>query len=853
MKRSFPKHRQDNAAGTAAGGAEELSRAADGLLVRIQTLTRVVESLPMVVYVIGEKDDTPRYVNDFLGTLLRLADTDDRASHSLWLEHLHPDDRERVLAERAACRASGAPFAADYRLTADDGGVIWVSDHAREMDAEDTGARVRVGVLKDITLRREADLALRQSLGLNAALLATVPDFVAYLDPDLRVRHLSVSLAEALGSTVAEAVGVPFSALLADVDVPLAAWIERCRDGALQRHDVWLALPAAGQRCLDVRLIPYEVRGALDGILFLGRDVTDAVLQRAALEEREAQVRNIAANVPGAIFRYIERPDGQSRMRYMSEGCSGIWEVEVADVEQDAAVLWDMVLPEDRPAMRESVQRSARELTDWEHQWRVRTPSGRLKWLHGRGKPQRGSDGATIWDSVVLDESARKRAELELDRLAHQDHLTLLPNRLAFQRRLADALARNAERRGLVALLFIDVDNFKQVNDSFGHSAGDRLLVELARVLLGCIPPEQTLARISGDELGVITERAQDQQGVAALARSLLAAVEQWRFHVEEQEIAVSISIGISLAPLDAQDAETMLQTADTAMYRAKQLGRNRYQFYDPSFTEAVQQRIAFENGLRRALQEDGLVLHYQPQVAVTDGRILGVEALLRWRHPEQGILRPVAFLSIAEGAGIMGPIGEWVLAQAFATFADWKRAGIAPARLALNVSAKQVADADFPRLVQTMLRRFALAPTEVELELSEDLLVEEGGESLRVLQALAGLGLGMAIDDFGTGRSSLAYLRRLPLTRIKIDPSFIAALPDADAAAIVRSIVSLAGSLGLEVIAEGVETRGQAEFLLANGCPAVQGFYFTEPKSAGEVMPLLAAGRIEPAVVATG
>jgi EAL domain-containing protein (putative c-di-GMP-specific phosphodiesterase class I) len=240
-------------------------------------------------------------------------------------------------------------------------------------------------------------------------------------------------------------------------------------------------------------------------------------------------------------------------------------------------------------------------------------------------------------------------------------------------------------------------------------------------------------------------------------------------------------------------------------------------------------------------------VLHYQPQVSVADGRILGVEALLRWRHPQRGILLPVEFLSIAEGAGIMGPIGEWVLAQAFDTFARWKQGGIAPQRLALNVSAKQVADVDFPRLAETMLRRFGLAPTEVELELSEDLLVEEGGESLQVLEALARLQLSMAIDDFGTGRSSLAYLRRLPVTRIKIDPSFIAALPDADAAAIVRSIVSLAGSLGLEVIAEGVETSGQADFLVANGCPAVQGFYFAEPVPEAAIAPLLEAGHVQP------
>lgn len=716
MKTSFTKRPQDNPGHGPEGAVPALpGAAADGLLVRIQTLSRVVESLPAVVYVADPEDATPRYVNDYMRTLLRLPGGDERPSHTLWREHLHPEDREAILVGRRQARAAGEPFYAEYRLRGGDDTVIWVSDHAREMQVAETGAPVCVGVLKDITERKEADLALKRSLALNEAVLATIPDLLAYLDPGLRVRHASTSLFAALGLEAAAVIGRPLAELLMIEEGTvepgaLAHWLARCRDGATLRRQVAVTPPAQGRRWLDLHLVPQRDRDdAVLGVVVVGRDVTD------------------------------------------------------------------------------------------------------------------------------------------LERLAYHDPLTGLPNRLACQKRLAAALERNAAHRGLVALLFIDLDNFKQVNDSFGHGAGDRLLVELAAVLARQVPAEQTFGRISGDEFVVITERAQDQQGVAALARSLLAAVEQWRFRVDEQEIAVSVSIGISLAPLDAQDAEAMLQTADTAMYRAKQRGRNRYQFYDPSFTEAVQQRIAFENGLRRALDEGGLVLHYQPQVSLPDGRILGIEALLRWRHPQRGILLPVEFLTIAEGAGIIGPIGEWVLAEAFATFAGWKRAGIAPPRLTLNVSAKQVADPDFPRLAQTMLRRFALAPAEVELELSEDLLVEEGGESLRVLQSLAGLGLGMAIDDFGTGRSSLAYLRRLPLTRIKIDPSFIAALPDADAAAIVRSILGLAGSLGLAVIAEGVETRAQADFLVTAGCLAVQGFYFAEPKPGPELEPLLVAGRIEP------
>jgi diguanylate cyclase (GGDEF)-like protein/PAS domain S-box-containing protein len=721
MKRSFTKQHQDTPSAAADADAAAMSGlAGDGTLVRIQTLSRVVECLPVVVYLIEPASEIPRYVNDFMRTLLRLPDGDDRPSDTLWHEHLHPDDRQPVLRERARSRAAGEPLYTEYRLCGGDGSVIWVSDHAREMQAAETGVRVRLGVLKDITERKQMDLALRRSRVLNETLLATVPDLLAHLDTELRVQHASASFLAALGAGAAEVIGQPLQDLLVPEDAPLADALACCRDGESLRREIWVSLPVLGRRCLDLRLVPRrdgDAEGVVSGIVAIGHDLT-----------------------------------------------------------------------------------------------------------------------------------ARRQAELELERLAHHDRLTGLPNRLACHQRLTEALSRNAQRPGLVALLLIDLDNFKQVNDAFGHGAGDRLLVELSALLGRYVPAQQTLARLGGDELAVITERAQDQQGVAALARSLLAAVEQWRFRVDEQELAVSLSIGISLAPLDARDAETMLQTADTAMYRAKQQGRNRYQFYDPSFTETVRQRIAFENGLRKALDEDGLVLHYQPQVSLDDGRILGVEALLRWHHPDRGILMPVEFLSIAEGAGIIGPIGEWVLAASFDVFARWKRAGIAPARLSLNVSAKQVADVDFPRLAQTMLRRFALAPSEVELELSEDLLVEEGGESLRVLEALAGLGLTMAIDDFGTGRSSLAYLRRLPVTRIKIDPSFIASLPDADAAAIVRSIVALARSLGLAVIAEGVETRGQADFLAANGCPAVQGYYFSEPMTPEALEPLLAVGRMEPA-----
>lgn len=708
-----PDNTRDHVANQAAS--------ADNLLVRMQLLSRVVEYLPMVVYLVGPAPDAePRYINDHIAVLLRLPARDGRQSYRLWQEHLHPEDRDEVLLHIAASRAGGTPFFAEYRMLSADGATLWVSDHARVVQSAETGESVRVGVIKEITERKMLDLELRRSVELNDAILGSVPDMIAYLDRDLRVQRASASCARAHRVAAEDLQGRTLDEFYdADAVGAIRRLLGRCLAGESQRSELWTMLPALGRRCIEMHLAPHrDAAGQVSGVVVIGRDVTDSVRVRQAL-----------------------------------------------------------------------------------------------------------------------------------DRMAHEDHLTRLPNRAAFTHRLRQTLARDHadvdSPPTSVALLFIDIDNFKQVNDSFGHSAGDRLLVELSALLAGVIAPEFVFARISGDEFAVLIEQARDQQEVAALAEALLATAAGWRFIVDDQAFTVTLSIGISLAPRDADDAESMLRAADTAMYKAKLYGRNRYQFYDLAFTDEVQQRIAFENGLRDALDNDGLVLEYQPQVAIADGGIVGVEALLRWRHPQRGMLRPVEFLTIAEGSGSIGAIGQWVMQESFSAFRDWKRAGIAPPRLALNVSAKQVADRDFPRQVEVMLSRFDMTPAEVELELSEDLLVTEGGDSQQVLEALARLGISMAIDDFGTGRSSLVYLRRLPLTRVKIDPSFVADLPDPDAAAIVRGIVSLAGSLRLEVIAEGVETVAQAHFLAANGCASAQGYLYSAALRPDALTRVLAVGRL--------
>jgi diguanylate cyclase (GGDEF)-like protein/PAS domain S-box-containing protein len=814
------------------------------LTVEMQSLGPLAEHLPLVVYVCdGGDETTPRFVNDQLRRLLGIADEDLRAADVLWYAHLHPEDREPVLADIAASRAVGAPFYREYRLLRADDAEIWVSDHARALPVAGAAAVVYVGVIKDITERKQMHLALWRSLELNDAILGTIPDLVVYLDRNLIIRRVSESCGDAYGLHPRQMEGRPLQDICdQETAQQIRPLLQRCIDGERVRAELWMELAAPGRRCMDLLAAPHrDADGNVDGIVYIGRDVTGAVHARKALDEGEQRFRNLTKNIPGVILRYLTLTNGRSRVLYVSDACRDLWEVDAALLMQDVALLWSMVVPDDVEALRGSLERSARDLCDWEHAWRIRTPSGRNKWLQGRGKPRAVANGGVVWDSVIMDVTARKSAEEALDNMAHKDHLTGLPNRLSLHKRLREALERNRARDGMLALLFIDLDNFKQVNDSFGHSAGDRLLSELTAALGAVVPPAQTFARISGDEFAVVFESLRDRQQAEALASALLDAAQASRFFADGQEISLTLSIGIALAPVDADDTETMLQMADTAMYRAKSQGRNRLVFYDKTFTDEVQQRIAFESGLRKALAEDGLVLHYQPQIDIATGEVLAVEALLRWRHPERGILMPVDFLEIAEGSGIMGAIGEWVLAEAFATYRGWLNEGKAPARLALNVSAKQVADRQFPGQVKVLLDAFALPSEKIELELSEDLLVDEGGDSQSVLEELARMGVSMAIDDFGTGRSSLAYLRRLPLRRIKIDRSFIADLPDPDAAAIVRGIIMLARSLRLDVIAEGVETYAQARFLAANGCPAGQGYLYAEPQSEERIALILA------------
>ena len=426
-------------------------------------------------------------------------------------------------------------------------------------------------------------------------------------------------------------------------------------------------------------------------------------------------------------------------------------------------------------------------------------------------------------------------------RLAYYDGLTGLPNRWLFSDRLERVLTQAKRNRGQAALLYIDLDNFKHVNDSLGHQAGDDLLKSVARRLQACVRESDTLARLGGDEFAQILPSMQSTLESATDVAQKLQKEMLESLRVGENELLTTLSIGIALYPEDGEDVQSLLQHADAAMYRAKREGRNRYRSYTKTLSADVERRLSLEQELRTAIRDEALVLVYQPQVDPVAGRLLGVEALVRWQREGLEPVGPNEFILMAESTGLIEPLDEWVLLNACIQAQTWRNQDLQAGRMAVNLSVHQLARDDLERVIVETLSASGLAPEGLELEVTESFLLDDYQQARANLVALHDLGVSIALDDFGTGYSSLAYLKQLPVQRLKIDRSFIRDIPlDEDDVAITTSIIAMAGHLRLEVIAEGVEIAAQRDFLLNHGCPAMQGYLFSHPLPAAEVATMM-------------
>ncbi|MBA3025357.1 MAG: EAL domain-containing protein [Sulfurimonas sp.] len=457
-----------------------------------------------------------------------------------------------------------------------------------------------------------------------------------------------------------------------------------------------------------------------------------------------------------------------------------------------------------------------------------------------------GADAYVIFDiDITQTIEAERKLQEQSQQLQHQaqhDTLTDLPNRTLFKDRLSQAIISSKRNEKTFALLFIDLDQFKKINDSLGHHIGDEVLIEASKRLKENLREEDTLARLGGDEFTIILKDIKNIQDVSNISQKIVQAIKE-PMKIHGHTLYVSSSIGISLYPQDSLNAHDLIKYADTAMYKAKDEGRDNFQFYSPDMTALAFERVVMENSLRIALKEDQFVVYFQPQYNAQTNTIVGMEALVRWQHPALGLVPPGKFIPIAEESGLIVEIDQIVMKKAMQQFSSWYKDGLNPGTLSLNLAMKQLSEKYFIQMLLETMHTLDFLPQWLELEVTEGQVMNNPDASIEKLKVISDLGIELAIDDFGTGYSSLAYLKKLPLNKLKIDRSFIKDLPqDDEDAAITKAIIALGKSLNLTLIAEGVETEEQRDFLVINGCANIQGFFYSPPLATDKITLLLNA-----------
>lgn len=573
---------------------------------------------------------------------------------------------------------------------------------------------------------------------------------------------------------------------------------------------------------------------AIEGFI---QDITDRVCTHNALHEVLRRYRSIFEHATEGIFQtapngcYIDANPALARIYHYATP-----EVMIAALQDIQHQLY--VDPSRRDEFMRIMSISG-FVRNFESQ--VYRQDGGIIWISENARAVKNENGEIqFYEGTVVDITERKNHEEALQHQANHDTLTNLPNRILLMDRIESAINKAKYEAQKVAIVFVDLDHFKLINDSLGHHVGDRLLLEISSRLSACIRSQDTVARLGGDEFILVLTEQIDEPNVAKIIQRLLDSIaEPWIN--DQHEYSLSCSIGISCFPRDGDTAEALLQCADAAMYKAKDAGRNTFHLYQPELSTAATGRLELINDLRHALENQELRVYYQPRVDATNGRIVGAEALIRWQHPEKGLIPPDKFIPIAEETGLIIPIGQWVLDEACRQNRAWQDAGLPPICVSVNLSPIQFRQPNLIDSISNTLQQTNLAANFLELELTESFFMQDLERINITITALKALGVALAIDDFGTGYSSLSYLKRFPVNHLKIDKSFVQEIAsNPDDAAIVRAIITLGHELGLKVVAEGVETLENYEFMQQHQCDEIQGYYFSRPVPAPDMEKLL-------------
>jgi diguanylate cyclase (GGDEF)-like protein/PAS domain S-box-containing protein len=588
------------------------------------------------------------------------------------------------------------------------------------------------------------------------------------------------------------------------------------------RERIWISENAHVVRYSDGSVHHYE--GTVE-------DITDRVQAEQALRRSEHDFRRLAAQLPGVLYRLLITPDGQRHYSFVSEGVRALYGVSPEAVLADGMLLARMRHPDDREPIDSLMRQAVGQGDPVDVVFRIVAADGTVKSVQMLSSATSTAAGGTERVGVMLDISARVQAEAVIWRQANFDALTGLPNRRMLRDRLAQNI-KKSRREGLaLAVLFIDLDHFKQVNDTIGHVMGDRLLVEAARRISRCVREVDTVARFGGDEFTVVLSELSDPARAGAIAREIVRALGE-PYALGQDTAFVSASVGITLYPDDATEIDDLLKHADQALYRAKDAGRNRVCHFTPALEEAAQTRGSLAKDLRLALVEGQFHVAYQPIIAMRDGAVHKAEALLRWQHPVRGAVGPASFIPIAESTGLIVDIGDWVFREAAAQAGRWRKQFDPRFQVSINKSPAQFAQARGPRLDWfALLAELGLPGSSIVLEITESLLLDAGAGISEQLLALRDAGVAVSLDDFGTGYSSLSYLQRYDIDLLKIDQSFVRNLgPASKDLALCKAIIVMAHELGMQVIAEGVETEAQRDLLASAGCDFAQGYLYARP-----------------------
>jgi diguanylate cyclase (GGDEF)-like protein/PAS domain S-box-containing protein len=825
----------------------ERKRAEEGLLLSEQKYRNIVDYASVGIYR-STPDGTILMANPSLARILGYDSIGDLQQRNLATDvYVTADDRENALARFAA---NGFAIEEELQWRKRGGTPIWVQLNAHAIDLRE-GAEVFEGFVFDITERKLADEQVASANAQRKAVLdaATRVSIIA-TDPHGVITVFNSGAERMLGYTADDVIGsrnvtelhldtelVQHARRLAfELSERLAGFdvlVRRAEREGLEERE-WTYIRDNGEPVIVLLSVTAlrDEHGNLTGYLHVGTDVTE---RKRAEETLRQQTAAMTASMDGMGIL-----DGRLDFTYVNDALAKLFGY---------------------PNPQEIIGRSICDLYEPPEQVRLITTVVPLVQQRGRWRGEATglrNDGAlfpqeislTAIDGggmvcVVRDITERTYAEEQIKHLAYHDALTTLPNRLLFKDRVTVAISHAQRHDARVAVLFLDLDRFKVINDSLGHNIGDQLLQAVAARVQSCVRDSDTVARLGGDEFTLLLPELTHAEDAALVAQKILEAV-RYPFHIEGREFYITTSIGISIFPDDGVDAENLIKSADTAMYQAKEQGRDNYQLFNAVVNAKALQRISLEHGLRRALTHHELAVHYQPIFDFRTNRITGMEALLRWTHPEMGPIPPATFIPLAEAIGVMIPIGTWALRVACRQAKEWHDAGFNTLSLAVNLSVCQLQQPDLLNVVRDILTETGLQARLLELEITESTAMQSPEASIRTLYDLKKLGIRISLDDFGTGHSSLAYLKRFPIDTLKIDQSFVRDITrDPDTAAIVTAIIAMGHSLRLKVIAEGVEFTDQATFLKRCSCDQMQGYLINVPMPAPELTAILSAGEV--------